>query len=108
MPRFRKKPVEIEARQVPVFDDDESAITQYVDQCVALAEWCGGISHMMLDADEASPADGIDVTGPHIVITTLEGPHAAMPGDWIIKGVEGEFYPCKPEIFEQTYEPVED
>ncbi len=38
-------------------------------------------------------------------ITTLEGALHASPGDWIIKGVKGEFYPCKPDIFEMTYEP---
>ena len=39
-------------------------------------------------------------------IETLEGIHRADPGDWIITGVKGEQYPCKPDIFEQTYEPV--
>lgn len=39
-------------------------------------------------------------------IRTLEGDHFASIGDWIIKGIKGEFYPCKPEIFEMTYEPV--
>jgi hypothetical protein len=39
------------------------------------------------------------------VILTLEGEMIARVGDWIIKGVQGEFYPCKPEIFEMTYEP---
>ena len=41
-------------------------------------------------------------------IATLEGYMIADPGDWIIKGVKGEFYPCKPDIFAATYEPVED
>ena len=40
-------------------------------------------------------------------ILTLEGTMEAMPGDWIITGVKGETYPCKPDIFEATYEPVE-
>lgn len=40
-------------------------------------------------------------------IYTLEGDHTAQPGDWIIKGVKGEFYPCKPDIFELTYEKLE-
>ena len=40
-------------------------------------------------------------------IKTLEGNHIANRGDWIIKGVRGELYPCKPDIFEATYEPVE-
>ena len=39
-------------------------------------------------------------------IQTLEGPHMATAGDYIIKGVNGEFYPCKPDIFEKTYEKV--
>lgn len=41
-----------------------------------------------------------------IVIPTLEGEHLASWGDWIIKGIHGEFYPCKPDIFEKTYEEV--
>lgn len=41
------------------------------------------------------------------IIETLEGQMTANLGDWIIRGVQGEFYPCKPDIFEQTYEPVE-
>lgn len=45
---------------------------------------------------------------PHVglVIHTLEGDHRASPGDYIIKGVNGEFYPCKPDVFEKTYEPA--
>lgn len=39
-------------------------------------------------------------------IDTLEGKHIVRPGDYIIKGVKGEFYPCKPDIFKMTYEPV--
>ncbi len=42
-----------------------------------------------------------------LVIPTLEGEHVASVGDYIIKGVKGEFYPCKPDIFEMTYEVVE-
>jgi len=41
-----------------------------------------------------------------LTIPTLEGDHTANKGDWIIKGVKGEFYPCKPDIFEQTYDEV--
>jgi len=44
----------------------------------------------------------------HLIIPTLEGNHKAQKSDWIIKGVKGEFYPCKPDIFEQTYEKVEE
>ena len=40
------------------------------------------------------------------IIQTLEGPLRAAPGDWIITGIRGEQYPCKPDVFEKTYEPV--
>lgn len=42
----------------------------------------------------------------HLTIPTLEGDHKADVNDWIIKGVKGEFYPCKPDIFKETYEEV--
>ncbi len=47
-------------------------------------------------------------TEVEMVISTLEGDMIASPGDWIITGVNGEQYPCKPDIFEKTYEPVND
>ena len=45
-------------------------------------------------------------TDIEMTINTLEGPLTASPGDWIITGVNGEQYPCKPDIFEKTYDPV--
>ena len=51
----------------------------------------------------------IFMTAPiELYIPTLEGVMKAQAGDWIIKGLKGEFYPCKPEVFAKTYEPVED
>lgn len=47
-------------------------------------------------------------TNEELIIQTLEGNMKADPGDWIITGVHGEKYPCKPDIFEKTYEPIED
>ncbi len=44
----------------------------------------------------------------NLIIETLEGNHVAKKFDWIIKGIQGEVYPCKPEIFEQTYEEVKE
>ena len=44
----------------------------------------------------------------HLTISTLEGDMRAEAGDWIIKGIQGEFYPCKPDIFEETYEIVKE
>ena len=76
--RFRKKPVEIEAIQfVGNFDEIELFV--------------GG---------DAEFRNG------ELVIATLEGPLKASPNDWIIKGIKGEFYPCKPDIFAATYEEV--
>lgn len=96
--RYRKKPVEIEARQVPRLDQfDEMGAVRFVDNVVDLADWCGGRSHMVDPPEQIVPG---------IYIETLEGEMRADPGDWIIRGVQGEFYPCKPDIFEATYEPV--
>lgn len=104
--RYRKKPVEVEARQVPVYIKSVS-INHYLEESIALGNWCNGIS-FMLTADDESAYLGAEVLGPHIEIRTLEGTMAALPGDWIIQGVQGEFYPCKPDIFEATYEPVDE
>lgn len=84
MALFRKKPVVIEAMQLGFKASD----------LVAVCEW------LIDNGVEYSP--GLD----GIVIPTLEGKMLAGHGDWIIKGVKGEFYPCKSDIFEATYEPV--
>jgi hypothetical protein len=47
-------------------------------------------------------------TDKEVIVETLEGPLRAAPGDWIITGIRGEQYPCKPDVFEETYEPVDD
>lgn len=88
--RFRKKPVEIEAMQLTEDSDWE-----------AIAAWCGG----RLQNRAVVPG-----TDPNTVllIDTLEGTMEGWDGDWIIRGVQGEFYPCKPDIFESTYEEVSD
>lgn len=88
MPVYRKKPVEVECRQ---FVSGEPL------HCAeALARWCGGSTRGI-----ALPSDQIEIEIP-----TREGDMRASVGDWIIKGVKGEFYPCKPDIFEQTYDLV--
>lgn len=46
-------------------------------------------------------------TDCEMIVPTLEGPLRAAPGDWIITGVRGEQYPCKPDVFEKTYSPVD-
>jgi len=97
MPLFRKKPVVVEANRVPVFEDFDAAdhpVTEYIAVSLDLAEWCGGVIHM------------VDGNPNRIDIPTLEGVMSASPGDWIIKGVKDEFYPIKNEIFRETYDPV--
>lgn len=94
MPKFRKKPVEIEARQLTEKEDFND-----------LLKWCGGASDTEVRNCSKEHPEGFDY--PCINITTLEGTMTASVNDWIIKGVEGEFYPCKPDIFEKTYEAVD-
>jgi hypothetical protein len=105
--KFRKKPIVVEARRIPTSDDQEEDIVKYVDDCVELAKWCGGRSYMMHSSPDEPYYPG-DPGTDHILIPTLEGDMRGSPGDWIIQGVTGEFYPCKPDVFDQIYEPAED
>lgn len=79
MPKFRKKPVEIEA--IRFIGSNYEEIREFIGQNTL----CSDLS---------------------IVIPILEGDMVAQKGDYIIKGVRGEFYPCKPDIFAKTYEAV--
>lgn len=91
--KFRKKPVVIEAHHFAPESDAEW-----------LADWCGG----RLSNYRSIVVDGFRTSSaPYIAIGTLEGEMRADVGDWIIRGVQGEFYPCKPDIFQATYEPAE-
>jgi hypothetical protein len=83
MTRFRKRPLEVDAVQIRGDNDDE--LLAFLHEHVVPFEMVG--DHELL-------------------IHTLEGDMLARKGWWIIRGVEGEFYPCKPEIFEATYEAV--
>lgn len=83
MEKYRKKPIVIEAVQ---FKGDVGAA-----EIVALDVGC---------------ARSDDGTHDVLKITTLEGVMTAEPGDWIIRGVKGELYPCKDEIFKMSYEPA--
>lgn len=85
-PRWRKKPVVVDAIQVPLAGEEIPE---------AFWDWCA--EH---DFDALSDRD------EGISIETLEGTMRADPGDWIIKGIKGEFYPCKPDVFAATYEKV--
>lgn len=83
MAKYRKKPVVIEAMQ---WGDNISELTSFL----SLSDRIMKFTNSVLEID------------------TLEGTMIARKGDWIIKGVKGEFYPCKPDIFKQTYEEVKE
>ena len=92
MPMFRKKPVVIEAMR-------------YTGSRVsfeAIWDWMGGD-----DGPNHGYSGPSDDDPQEFGIKTLEGKMDASPGDWIIKGIKGEFYPCKPDIFAASYELVE-
>lgn len=86
MPKFRKKPVEIEAY---CYNQQEGNYRP---------DWF----------QDAVTANAIFTHPDHAIIPTLEGVMRADLGDWIIRGVKGELYPCKPDIFEATYDVVDD
>ena len=81
--RWRKKPVEIEAIQW-LGEENCEAVFAFI-----------GLPHSDEEQDHSV-----------LLIPTLEGTLEASPGDWIIRGVQGEHYPCKPDIFDATYEPA--
>ncbi len=88
--KYKKKPVVVEAVQW----------TNSIESLFNIMELCKGIP-----AEAQAP-----ITRSHgdcLTVHTLEGDMVALPNDFIIQGVEGEFYPCKPDIFRETYEKVE-
>jgi len=84
MAKYRKKPVVIEAMQFT--EETKNQVFHWIT-CATAPVW---------DSQDR----------PALKIQTLEGVMTAEIGDWIIKGVAGEFYPCKPDIFAATYEPA--
>jgi hypothetical protein len=100
MAKFRKKPVVLEACRWDGANVQE------------LTTWLAGFDlHVAPPNDEPECVKCIarfdyTVTPPSVLIPTLEGTMAATAGDWIIRGVKGELYLCKPDIFDATYEPA--
>ena len=85
--KYRKKPVVIDAVQFTGTKENYAEISRF----------CPSAGILPL-GNAKGPGENC------LLIKTLEGNHIANYGDWIIKGVKGEFYPCKPDIFELTYE----
>ncbi|MBV8305980.1 MAG: hypothetical protein JO274_00750 [Gammaproteobacteria bacterium] len=102
MTRYRKKPVVVEAVQVAAAVYDGKTWSGSPFKCDVLPQWLedaftnGTLAVHPSDRDFAL-----------LAIKAPEGTMIAEPGDWIIRGVKGELYPCKPDIFGATYEPVE-
>jgi hypothetical protein len=98
MAQYRKKPVVIDAWQwrfSPHETSQEYPTPSWVTDALNVWPCVGGINF-----EPEHPY------GPRIFIASLEGVTIATPDYWIIKGVRGELYPCAPDIFEATYEPV--
>lgn len=93
MPMFRKKPVVVEAVR---FTDQPSEIDGPEPQWYSAAH--------TIDRGDVGSVTYADGT---LRICTLEGEMTASPGDWIVRGIKGEIYPCKPDIFAATYELVQ-
>jgi len=92
--KYRKKPVVIDAHQWDGSRSDFESLCRWVNA----GQEEPILSYVFATADDVRDAR----------IWTLEGDFSVSPGDWIIKGVQGEFYTCKPEIFTATYDPVEE
>ncbi|WP_245654058.1 DUF2829 domain-containing protein [Novosphingobium rosa] len=104
MPQFRKRPIVIEAVQFDGFEnEDEDTPAPMFNGRFHAPDW-------ILDAlgknegEEGAIYHGDEDLIEDLIIVTLEGNLIARPGDWIIKGVQGEIYPCKPDIFAATYD----
>ena len=95
--KYRKKPVVIEAFQ---YDGDLMGRDGWYVPAWAIKAFQDGVMYYASATPEAPPYD--------LFIKTLEGTHHVSVNDYVIQGVNGELYPCKPDIFEKTYEPVGD
>ena len=96
MGKFRKKPVEIEAVQLTY----ENILNNGTPENTLLENFIQSTKMQLFVTYDIKDSQ-------YALIETLEGTMRANANDWIIKGVNGELYPCKPDIFEKTYEPVE-
>lgn len=107
--KFMKKPVEIEAWQFKHYSDGYD-IWKWSEGAVYLIPDCA--EHFMRKEREKDRATGhihqeSFMAPAYLVVKTLEGVLRADQGDWIVRGVQGEYYPVKPDIFEETYDLTE-
>ena len=101
--KYRKKPVVVEAIQFKIIKEIPCKFGVHKEtNSMEIAEF------MRKPLEVKTIPDGTPRGKPSISIETLEGVMTAGIGDYIIKGVNGEFYPCKPDVFEKTYEAVDE
>jgi len=95
--KYRKKPIVVEAQQAhfPPVNAPDGSQQFHSDELGTLPFVVQGALYSILNAHAGAG---------RVELETLEGWHTVTPGDWIIKGIKGEFYPCNPEIFDLTYE----
>jgi len=120
--KFRKKPVVIEATQWFKNGDhpldyskthegyEKGVLRPFYPEQRKRNDWEGDVvrRYRTTEMDGETPCKHCgDIMHNHGWIDTLEGGHIVCPGDWIITGVKGEHYPCKPDIFQMTYEAVD-
>lgn len=84
--RYRKKPIEIDAVQWNGLWEDVPRIKEFSPDVFVRSD--------------------LDHKRQYLFVKTLEGEHIVSPKDWVIRGIMGEYYPCKPDIFAMTYEEV--
>jgi hypothetical protein len=125
MAKYRKKPVVIEAVRWRGYSNNLGITTEPPEQPIeitmdnmggikwdSLPKWLPKVGLAINPGDIPSgqipsvPVGAIFREGESLWIGTLEGSMRADPGDWIIQGIKGELYPCKPDIFAATYEPA--
>ena len=113
--KYTKKPVTIEAVQWTGDQEVSDAIRQWVERDAEAGSVVDTdhIQHLWnYDFGAYVLPSGKTIFAPYtercLIILTLEGEMIARPGWWIIRGVEGEFYPCRPDIFDQTYQRLDD
>ncbi len=116
MAKYRKKPVVIEAVRWRGYSSNLGLTQEAASQPAEITEEnMHGINYASIPDWMPEPlltgtnpdVGGVLRDGDDLLIGTLEGVHRAKPGDWIIRGIKGELYPCKPEIFAATYEDAE-
>jgi hypothetical protein len=103
--QFRKKPVVIDAVQYYGIENVDGSPDAMFDGLFSGPEWLED-AQAKNEGDPGSVWIDFNSTPPSLMIGTLEGNHRADPSDYIIRGIKGEIYPCKPDIFAATYDPA--